>query len=174
MQLGGLSEFEQIEKLLKAELDVGSISEDVTSFILEKSNGNPLWAKEFVKAMCEEELVTIDEPSPDRPRRHAHKTDERELTSWKAPESVETLITSRIDKLKPRMQQLMKVASVISDGNSFSTEMLRTVVAVAQLEGAVGDTIASMQSVLSQLCKADFMTLEHESRSRLDDAKHSA
>ena len=174
MQLGGLSAFEQIEKLLKAELDVGSISEDVTSFILEKSNGNPLWAKEFVKAMCEEELVTIDEPSPDRPRRHAHKTDERELTSWKAPESVETLITSRIDKLKPRMQQLMKVASVISDGNSFSTEMLRTVVAVAQLEGAVGDTIASMQSVLSQLCKADFMTLEHESRSRLDDAKHAA
>ena len=52
--------------------------------------------------------------------------------------------------------------------------MLRTVVAVAQLEGAVGDTIASMQSVLSQLCKADFMTLEHESRSRLDDAKHAA
>ena len=114
MQLGGLSEFEQIEKLLKAELDVGSISEDVTSFILEKSNGNPLWAKEFVKAMCEEELVTIDEPSPDRPRRHAHKTDERELTSWKAPESVETLITSRIDKLKPRMQQLMKVTILFS------------------------------------------------------------
>ena len=123
---------------------MGSISEDVTSFILEKSNGNSV-GERICQGMCEEELVTIDEPSPDRPRRHAHKTDERELTSWKAPESVETLITSRIDKLKPRMQQLMKVASVISDGNSFSTEMLRTVVAVAQLEGAVGDTIASMR-----------------------------
>ncbi len=111
-ELPGLS-VKELRELLCEAMGVTDVQEDIFPLLAEKTNGNPFWALEFLKSMTDSKLlevvdgfckltVTIDKVT--------------------LPSSVESLITSRMDRLPASQQLLMKMGSVI--GTNFKTTEL--------------------------------------------------
>ncbi|MFQ5944753.1 MAG: AAA family ATPase, partial [Anaerolineae bacterium] len=117
VQLGGLSEA-QTKDLLENRLGIPNTSEGLASLVHGRSEGNPFFAEELIYAMRDQGLILVSEGecgiAPGR-------GDIAQLT----PNTVQSVITSRLGRLTPAQQMTVKVASVI--GPVFSLETLRDV-----------------------------------------------
>ena len=88
----------------------------MTNFISEKAEGNPFFSVELGYALRERGLILITE----RECRLAPNVD---LNAAALPDTVQGVVTSRIDRLTPRQQLTLKVASVI--GRVFAYRILQ-------------------------------------------------
>jgi len=98
--------------LVSRRLGVRSLPESVARLILEHAEGNPFFSEEIACNLRDSGVLAIQDGechlAPGTPA----------LASLDFPETVEGLVTSRLDRLSPSQQLLVKVGSVI--GRRFS------------------------------------------------------
>jgi class 3 adenylate cyclase/tetratricopeptide (TPR) repeat protein len=127
LRLGPLPS-DEIGSVVRQCLGVDGVPAAVVSLIQQKAEGNPLFSEELAYALRDAGLVQIAEG---RCRLASSVDDLRGLT---LPDTVQGVITSRMDRLTPAPQLTLKVASII--GREFAVRVLRD---VHPLQGAAAD-----------------------------------
>ncbi len=110
---------EAIRTIVCQRLGVPFLPEPVEALILRKAEGHPFFGEQLAYALRDSGMLRIVEGAcllaPDAP----------DLESLDLPDTVQGVITSRIDRLSPSEQLTLKVASVI--GRTFPLDLLRAV-----------------------------------------------
>ncbi|NJP08037.1 MAG: AAA family ATPase, partial [Chloroflexaceae bacterium] len=127
---------EETLALLYQRLETSSLPQSVFAFITARAEGNPLFSEELAYALRDAGLITRTNGA----YRVAETTPNLSQISF--PESVQSVITSRIDRLPPAQQMTLKVASVI--GPTFSLRLLR---AIYPIERDCADLPAHVQEL---------------------------
>ena len=99
-------------------LGLKSLPELAARLIVDRAEGSPLYAEEIALALRDDGLLKIDGDL-------AEWNGGDDIASIKLPNTVEGLITARIDRLSPDEQLTIKVASVI--GSQFDAATLCTI-----------------------------------------------
>ena len=117
MVLGPLEPEESLQ-LVKQRLNVRELPEDMGNLIRSKAEGNPFFSEEMAYSLRDSGLIEISGdvcrivPGVD-------------LKAFSFPDTVQGIVTSRIDRLKPQEQLCIKVASVI--GRIFTYQVLNDI-----------------------------------------------
>ena len=119
LALGALEQ-EDTQALACHRLGAQRLAPEVAALINERAEGNPFFSEELAAALKEAGLVFIDEAGVCRLAPHASA----ELRSV-FPDTIQGVITSRIDHLPPAEQTTLKIASVI--GRLFALRTLRDI-----------------------------------------------
>jgi class 3 adenylate cyclase/tetratricopeptide (TPR) repeat protein len=125
-------------------LGVPALPEPVAELIREKAHGNPFFSEELAYALRDAGLIRLEGGS-------CQLTPGADLGALSFPESVQSAILSRVDRLAPSEQLTLKVASVI--GRVFP---VRTVAAVYPIETSP----ARIHEDLSRLARLDITPLD--------------
>ena len=95
----------------------------MTDFVYDKAEGHPLFSEELAYALRDTGLITIQDGKAEIAPNTAS------LDQLDLPNTLQGLITSRIDRLLPPQQLLLKAASVI--GRSFTYRLLHEIYPLA-------------------------------------------
>lgn len=95
---------EEILELIENLLNIKNIPEDFKNIIFEKSQGNPFYVEELVKSLIEQGNIIEEKEG------WSFKTETKEL---KLPDTLESLILSRIDRLDFQDRNVLQIASVL-------------------------------------------------------------
>jgi predicted ATPase len=106
----------QSRRLVESLLKIENLPAGVKELILEKSRGNPFFVEEVVRSLIAAEMVYRDGPAW---RARA------DIETISVPESIQSVIASRVDRLRPELQQVLQSAAVI--GRLFRTRLLEQV-----------------------------------------------
>lgn len=117
LALGPLS-FEESLALVQRRLNVSSIPETVADLLKSKAQGNPFFIEELAYALRDTGKILVRDGI-------CTVADGQDLRTLPFPDTVQGVVTSRIDRLAPPEQLTLKVASVI--GRTFSKNLLRDV-----------------------------------------------
>lgn len=115
LRLSGLS-VEETRALVSRRLGVEDVPRPLAELIHKKAGGNPYFSSELAHALLEKELIRIKDGIC-RSVRH--------LNAVELPDTVEGIVTSRVDHLEPSLEMVLKVASVI--GREFAVTTLADV-----------------------------------------------
>ena len=99
--------------LIQSLLQTPGLPRNVLSLIFEKSEGNPFYIVEIVRSFIESGVLKRDNGSWKLTK---------DISSFKIPDSVKTVIRARIDNLSIEAQEVLGIASVI--GKSFIYKVL--------------------------------------------------
>lgn len=155
--LEGLSPDESAA-LVRQCLEVGSLPAAVAERIVARAQGNPYFTQELAYAMRDAGLIlTVGGTCQIAP-------DAGPPQSWQIPDSVQSAITSRIDRLTPRQQLTLKVASVV--GRSFPVRLLRMLEPLAH-------NPEQLDTNLDILALLDITPQEHPDPDRVYMFKHA-
>ncbi len=97
-------------------LGVARVPEPLAALIREKAQGNPFFCEELVYALRDSGAIAIGD------RECRLNTPTEDFQAFSIPDTVQGIITSRIDRLMPMQQLALKVASVI--GRVFAFRIL--------------------------------------------------
>lgn len=111
--------FEHTAELVCQRLGVANLSDSLAQLIYAKTAGNPFFGEELALALRDTKLISINNGQC-RLAPEAEETKTLDL-----PDTVQGVITSRIDRLTPSQQLTLKVASVI--GRTFEYNTLHDV-----------------------------------------------
>jgi class 3 adenylate cyclase/tetratricopeptide (TPR) repeat protein len=137
-----------IRLLVQARLNVDALPEGLARHLMEKAEGNPLFAEEIVSYLTERGIL----------RTGSGRLEFNDSTITGAlPASVQGLLASRVDRLSPNDRALLQAASVI--GRRFDPLLL----AVAANETDVDARLAAMQSLdlVHRVGKSDDYSFKH-------------
>lgn len=109
--------------MLTSLLQGAPVDEQLAELILEKSEGVPFFIEELVKSLTESSAIEVKDD------RWTLKTDARQVH---VPNTVEELLTARIDRLPEAAKRVLQIGSVI--GREFSWELLKPVADTPDLE----------------------------------------
>ena len=138
---------DDIRTLLCHSLEVDQIPEALFQLVQRQAEGHPFFSKEIVFALRDAGILTIEQNIC----RLTHGSDK--LTGIAVPDTIEGVIISRIDRLAPRQQLMLKVASVI--GRVFAYQTLRDVHPVERNQ-------VRLQQHLQQVVDLDITRMEGE------------
>jgi class 3 adenylate cyclase len=105
-------------QLVYQRLGVAELPEQVSALILEKAEGHPFFSEELAYALRDSGVLHIVDG-------RASLAPGVDLSTLNLPDTVEGVVTSRIDLLTPGQQLILKVASVI--GTVFSYRLLEDI-----------------------------------------------
>ncbi len=123
-------------------LGVAALPDPVAALIRDKAEGHPFFSEELAYALRDSGVITIDDGGAERTCRIAPGVD---FTAVTVPDTVEGVITSRIDRLAPPQQLTLKVASVI--GRVFAFRLLRDVHPVEADKPQLADILTALQGL---------------------------
>lgn len=134
---------EQSLELARRRLGVEKLPESLASLLCEKAAGNPFFCEELVRELLERKAIAVEDGQcrllvPD-------------LRALSLPNTLQGVITSRIDRAPPHLQLPLKVASVI--GRVFDPDTLRAIYPVT-------DERPLLESYLTALDTLGFTPLE--------------
>ncbi len=136
LQLGPLS-LAETESLVCRKLGVQRVPQEVAEFIYGKAEGHPLFTEELASALRDAGLIQVWNGecylSPEA----------GDLKSAQFPDNLEAVITSRIDRLGPQLQLVLKVGSVL--GRVFSLSLLRAIYPIEADRAELPATLASLE-----------------------------
>lgn len=127
---------DEANTLVCLRLGVERLAEPVAELVREKAGGHPLFCAELAVALRDAGRVTI----ADRECRVAAGAGD--LRALALPETLEGVVTSRIDRTTPRQQVTLKVASVI--GQTFRRRTLEDVHPIAADRAKIADDLAAL------------------------------
>jgi hypothetical protein len=120
-----------IRHLVQGRLEVDALPEALARQVMEKTEGNPLFAEEMITFLTERGILRIV----------AGKLDfELNAVAGALPASVQGILTARVDRLAPNDRALLQAASVI--GRHFDPRLLASVVG----ETDIDDRITAMHA----------------------------
>jgi class 3 adenylate cyclase len=108
--------------LICGRLGVEQLPKDVADVLIDKAEGNPFFSLELASALLEAGLIVVADG-------RCQVAPGVDLRAVALPDTVQGVITSRIDRLPPAQQLALKVASVI--GRVFALHALRSIYPVA-------------------------------------------
>lgn len=136
LQLGPLS-LAETESLVCRKLGVQRIPHEVAEFIYGKAEGHPLFTEEVASALRDAGLIQVWNGecylSPEA----------GDLKSAQFPDNLEAVITSRIDRLPPQLQLVLKVGAVL--GRVFSLALLRAIHPIEADRAELPATLAQLE-----------------------------
>ena len=138
----GALEIEESLELVCQQFGVRKLPAVVEKLINEKSQGNPFFVEELAKRLLETEAVVIQNEQCELAEGIS------DLEDLNLPDTLEGLITEKIDRLGASQQLALKVASVI--GQAFRFNVLRD---IFPLEGAED----KLKEFLDDLVRLDLM-----------------
>jgi tetratricopeptide (TPR) repeat protein len=147
---------EEIAALLCERLAVERVGDSLLDLIEKRAHGHPLFTEEFAWALRDGGWLGTYGGD-------CELVSGRDLRALDFPETVEGVITTRIDGLSEPLQLCVKVASVL--GESFAFTALRDVYP----EGA---DPAGLPDLLGQLVERDVLRLDAEAPERLYSFRH--
>lgn len=124
-------------------LGVEHLPENVMALVQRKAEGNPFFVEQLVQALCDAQFVRIENGQ-------CHVLQALDALSF--PDTIEALVTSRIDRLEPAPQLALKVASIL--GRAFKVSVLQDVF-------PIDDTRKRIPSFLDTLTHID-LTMRDE------------
>jgi len=123
--------------LVARRLGAAALPEAVARFMCERSQGNPFFAQEIACALRDAGLLVVEGGvcvrAPDR----------AELAALRFPQTVEGVVTERIDRVSAAAQLTLKVASAI--GRVFPVDLLREVHPVAADRARISDHLVQLE-----------------------------
>ncbi len=123
---------EETLQLICRSLEVDSLPNEVSELIMRRAEGHPFFSEELAFSLRDSGVIVVEDGSG----RLAAPDDTLERLA--VPDTVQGVITSRVDHLDARQQLLLKVASVL--GPSFDLDLVRDVFPVdAERERIAGD-----------------------------------
>jgi len=120
-------------------LGVGGLPEPVAALIRDKAEGNPFYSEELAYALRDSGMIQITADGTCR------VTPGMDLKTVAFPDTVQGVITSRIDRLTPPQQLTIKVASVI--GRVFAVSALRDVYPIEADKAQLRDYVAKLETL---------------------------
>jgi predicted ATPase/KaiC/GvpD/RAD55 family RecA-like ATPase len=114
MALGDVSE------MIKGILEQEDVSSEFCRLVYEKTGGNPFFVEEVVKSLKEEGVIY----------REDNRWEFKEVSKIEFPETVKTVIKTRIDRLGEECQDVLTLASFI--GNDFTIEAMCAVTGIEE------------------------------------------
>jgi len=137
-------------------LSAGHLPRPVAEFVRQRAAGNPFFAEELAHALLDQGLIKIEPVSPpsgpaqeNKPTNHCLIVGNLAQANQILPETVQSLILARIDRLPPGPQLALKVGAVI--GRTFAYEPL-----YYTLSHQVKVNEDRLKSHLNSLVSADF------------------
>ena len=108
---------EESQSLIKKIINTDEIPDVIRNAVLKKSEGNPYFIEELIRMLINEGVLM---------RRNERWVIDTKIDPKKIPDSLQGLLTARIDRLDPGAKLTLRIASVI--GRSFSEQILEDVV----------------------------------------------
>ena len=146
-----------IDAIIAQKLDVLAIPNAVKELIHAHAEGNPFYSEEIAYALRDLGLIKVENKQLVLPRGEA-------FGNLRFPNTIQGVITSRIDRLSPPEQLTAKAASVI--GRSFELETLTNIHPAAPQEQIVVSQMTNMTNL-------DITLVEHPSPDLTYMFKHS-
>jgi len=115
--LGPLNKDDTIE-LVKRRLNAETLSNNIAELIWTKADGNPFFSEELAYSLRDSKLIEITNGE-------CRVIKGVDLNTFAFPDTVQGIVSSRIDRLPPREQLCIKVASVI--GRIFTYRILHDI-----------------------------------------------
>lgn len=143
LTLGPLSDTE-MQALVGARLGVAELPMDLQGAVTARAAGSPLFAEQLVSALLEAGVIEVRQGQCSM----AYGVD---LAALALPDTVQGVVSSRIDRLAPREALAIKVGSVI--GTAFAVRLLADVYPVR-------DDLIDLDQVLQRLRDTDLTVLE--------------
>ncbi|MGH3771134.1 MAG: ATP-binding protein [Pseudonocardiaceae bacterium] len=109
---------DRLPAFLRSRLGVERVPSALTSYVAERSGGNPLFAEELLYTLRDAGILRIETSG-------ATLTEHRALERLSIPNTIEGVIGSRIDGLGAEAELALKVASAL--GQTFAKELLADV-----------------------------------------------
>jgi predicted ATPase/class 3 adenylate cyclase len=104
-------------------LTVADLPPRIRAMILNKSEGNPFFLEEIIRALIDDgSLIREDDTSDGQP--HWHMTED-EVSTLIIPDNLQTLLAARLDRLADDTRHIVQVASVI--GRTFYYRVLQNI-----------------------------------------------
>lgn len=146
LPLEGLSE-EEAGTLMSQRLGVRDVPAEAATFVYERSAGNALYTEELAYVLRDTGRLSVDGEIC------TLGVSSEELRTVSLPETVEGVVTSRIDGLPPRQQLVLKVASVV--GRIFPVDVVQSAYPVVEDR-------ANVPGLFGPLIDADLVRVEPE------------
>ena len=138
ISLSTLSQAE-IVSLIEERLGVKQLPHPVINFITQKAEGHPFFSEELAYALRDAGLIEIK----DGVCRLAHGADDLRAVDF--PDTVQGVIRSRLDRLPPPQQLVMKVASII--GRVYAVSMLRDVHPISEDKPHIETHLSALENL---------------------------
>ncbi len=113
---------DQSRELVANLLHVEDLPEKVRRLILEKAEGNPFFVEEVIRSLLDAQLVVRD---------NGHWRATREIVNIAVPDTLNGVITARLDRLDETARHIAQAAAVL--GREFSYEILADLFGEPQL-----------------------------------------
>ena len=107
---------ESSTKLVKAMLEQGEVAPELNQLILGRAAGNPLFMEEFTSTLLENGSIQ---------KKGGKYTLRIEPSKIQVPDTIQGIISARMDRLEDNLKRTMQVASVI--GRDFAFRILQTI-----------------------------------------------
>ena len=140
-RLGG----DDLAILLAHRLGVRTVPAELVSFIMQRAEGHPFHSEELARALRDAELIAVSGDTC-RLTKGAEGLARAEL-----PDSVQGVVASRIDRLPPPEQLMIRTASVV--GRTFRYDVLHGIYPVA-------DDLPRLRDGLADIERADLTRME--------------
>lgn len=105
------------EEMIRQQLEVTGVSKPTLDLVHERAEGNPLFVREILRNLVEAGVLEIKESRV--------KLLQRQSDAQPVPDTLNGVITSRIDRLEADAQVTIKAAAVL--GRAFDAELLQAV-----------------------------------------------
>ena len=120
-------------------LGIAELPPRIARLIMDRAEGNPLFVEELAQAMVESGVLTIEGGRCTV----TAASDEEAASAF--PDTLEGLVTSRLDRLAPPAQRTAKVASVI--GRIFPFETLEGVYPIAEERATIPHSLEELERI---------------------------
>jgi len=103
-------------ELVQAMLEDGEVVPELRELILNRAAGNPLFMEEFTHTLLETGSIE---------RKDSQYVLSRESSDIQVPDTIQGIISARMDRLEDNLKRIMQIASVI--GKEFAFHILQTI-----------------------------------------------
>ena len=113
--------FKSRTELVKAILEGGQVVPELRELILGRASGNPLYMEEFTQTLLENGSIQ---------RKENQYVLSSKASEIQIPDTIQGIISARMDRLEDNLKRIMQVASVI--GRDFAFRILQDITAVRE------------------------------------------
>ncbi len=125
----------QSVEIARERLGVDVLPASVVDLVCEKAAGNPLFTEELAYALRDSGLIEIDSG-------RCRVAAGQDLAALELPDTVEGIIGSRIDRLEPQPELVLKVASAV--GLTFAPDVIRDVYPLVEDRGLIDKSLDTL------------------------------
>ncbi len=124
------------EELVNELIDLQKLPDEVRDLILKKSEGNPFFIEELLRMLTNEGMLI---------QKNDHWQVASEVNTERIPDSLQGLLTARIDRLPAEARDTMRVASVI--GRTFPEKVIERVLLSQSPNVALLEQLSVLESI---------------------------